>query len=87
VHPTLLIGFVIRQPDVPLMPVADLRVCTPLLQRATPAHLTYRRSRASMPESAIAYDGLVDVIAPTTDLACAIERYVYGLEQRHDLHR
>jgi hypothetical protein len=29
-----------------------------------------------MPESAIAYDGLVDVIAPTTDLACAIERYV-----------
>jgi hypothetical protein len=40
-----------------------------------------------MPESAIAYDGLVDVIAPTTDLARAIERYVYGLEQRHDLHR
>jgi hypothetical protein len=39
-----------------------------------------------MPESAIAYDGL-DVIAPTTDLACAIERYVDGLEQRHDLHR
>jgi hypothetical protein len=40
-----------------------------------------------MPESAIAYDGLVDVIAPTTDLARAIERYVYGLEQSHDLHR
>jgi hypothetical protein len=40
-----------------------------------------------MPESAIAYDGIVDVIAPTAELARAIERYVYGLEQRHDTHR
>jgi CheB methylesterase len=35
---------------------------------------------ASMPESAIAYDGIVDLIAPTADLARAIERYVYGLQ-------
>jgi chemotaxis response regulator CheB len=41
----------------------------------------------SMPESAIAYDGIVDVIAPTAELARAIERYVYGLEQRHDMHQ
>jgi two-component system chemotaxis response regulator CheB len=38
----------------------------------------------SMPESAIAHDGIVDVIAPTAELARAIERYVYGLEQRHE---
>src|SRR5918996_3729373 len=43
----LLIRFVIRQPDVPQMAVADLRVCPPLLQRAPPAHLTYRRWRAT----------------------------------------
>ena len=41
----------------------------------------------SMPKSAIAYDRLIDVIAPTTELARAIEHYVYGLEQRHDMHR
>ena len=41
---------------------------------------------ASMPRSAIAYGGIVDVIAPTTELARAIECYVYGLEQRHDRH-
>jgi chemotaxis response regulator CheB len=41
----------------------------------------------SMPKSAIAYDRLIDVIAPTTELARAIERYVYGLEQRQDMHR
>jgi hypothetical protein len=41
----------------------------------------------SMPRSAIAYGGIVDVIAPTTELARAIECYVYGLEQRHDIHR
>jgi uncharacterized protein len=37
---------------------------------------------ASMPRSAIAYGGIVDVIAPTTELARAVECYVYGLEQR-----
>jgi two-component system chemotaxis response regulator CheB len=42
---------------------------------------------ASMPEGAIAYGGPVDVIAPTTELTRAIERYVYGLEHRHDVHR
>jgi hypothetical protein len=41
----------------------------------------------SMPRSAISYGGIVDVIAPTADLARAIERYVYGLERRHDMHR
>ena len=32
----------------------------------------------SMPKSAIAYDGLIDVVAPTAELARAIERYVTG---------
>jgi hypothetical protein len=40
---------------------------------------------ASMSRSAIAYDGLVDAIAPTAELARAIERYVYGRERMHDM--
>jgi two-component system, chemotaxis family, protein-glutamate methylesterase/glutaminase len=41
----------------------------------------------SMPASAIAYDGIVDAIAPTEELARAIERHVYGLEKRHGMLR
>jgi two-component system chemotaxis response regulator CheB len=41
----------------------------------------------SMPRSAIAHGGIVEVIAPTTELAHAIECYVYGMEKRHDRHR
>ena len=41
----------------------------------------------SIAESAIACSGIVDVIAPTAELARAIERYVYGLEQKRDMHR
>jgi two-component system chemotaxis response regulator CheB len=33
---------------------------------------------ADMPESAIAYDHIIDLVAPTEELARAIERYVRG---------
>ena len=41
--------------------------------------------RESIAESAIACSGIVDVIAPTAELARAIERYVYGLEQKRGI--